>query len=127
MDAVLELSSFTGMRAACDSLGVARASLYRPRSIQGPVVKGSAPRAVERRASTAPARSLSATERGVVLGHLHEERFQDRSPAAVYATLPDEGIYHCSIRTMYRLLEAHGEAAGPRGQTCEGCWTQLKR
>jgi putative transposase len=35
---------------------------------------------------------------------------QDRSPAAVYATLLDEGQYHCSIRTLYRLLAAQGES-----------------
>jgi len=51
-----------------------------------------------------------------VLSRLHEERFQDRSPAAVYATLLDEGEYHCSIRTMYRLLEAHGEVRERRDQ-----------
>jgi hypothetical protein len=37
-----------------------------------------------------------------VLAVLHEERFQDRSPAAVQATLLDEGRYLCSTRTMYR-------------------------
>jgi putative transposase len=40
---------------------------------------------------------------------LHEERFQDRSPAAVQATLLDEGVYRCSTRTMYRILEQQGE------------------
>jgi putative transposase len=52
----------------------------------------------------------------VVLSRLHEERFQDRSPAAVYATLLDEGEYHCSIRTMYRLLEQRGESRERRNQ-----------
>jgi putative transposase len=47
---------------------------------------------------------------------LHEERFQDRSPAAVYATLLDEGVYHCSLRTMYRLLEQEGETRERRDQ-----------
>ena len=51
------------------------------------------------------ARALRPAERATVLAHLHGERFQDRSPTAVYATLLDEGEYHCSIRTMYRLLE----------------------
>ena len=44
----------------------------------------------------------------MVLARLHEERFPDRSPAAVYATLLDEGEYPYSIRTMYRLLAEHG-------------------
>jgi putative transposase len=51
-----------------------------------------------------------------VLACLHQERFQDRSPSAVYATLLDEGQYHCSIRTMYRLLERRGESRERRDQ-----------
>jgi putative transposase len=64
----------------------------------------------------APARALGRAERETVLARLHEERFQDRSPAAVYATLLDEGEYHCSIRTMYRLLAEHGEVRERRDQ-----------
>jgi putative transposase len=51
-----------------------------------------------------------------VLARLHEERFQDCPPAQVYASLLDEGQYHCSIRTMYRLLEAEGESRERRDQ-----------
>src|ERR1017187_2697560 len=39
-----------------------------------------------------------------------------RSPAAVYATLLDEGVCHCSLRTMYRLLEQEGETRERRDQ-----------
>ena len=34
---------------------------------------------------------------------LNSERFCDRSPYQVYATLLDEGSYYCSISMMYRL------------------------
>jgi len=51
-----------------------------------------------------------------VLGYLHEERFQDRSPAAIYATLLDEGVYPCSIRTFYRVLESEGQNRERRNQ-----------
>ena len=64
----------------------------------------------------APARSLSPIERASVLSLLHEERFQDRSPAAVQATLLDEGQYLCSTRTMYRILEREGESRERRDQ-----------
>jgi putative transposase len=53
---------------------------------------------------------LSLAERETVLAHLHEERFHDSSPAEVQAILLDEGIYHCSTRTMYRILEQHAES-----------------
>jgi putative transposase len=51
-----------------------------------------------------------------VLACLYEERFQDCSPAQVYAALLDEGRFHCSIRTMYRLLETRGESRERRDQ-----------
>ena len=51
-----------------------------------------------------------------MLAVLHEERFQDHSPAAVQATLLDEGRYLCSIRTMYRVLEQEGESRERRDQ-----------
>ena len=37
---------------------------------------------------------------------LNSERFVDKAPAEVYATLLDEETYLCSISTMYRLLRA---------------------
>jgi putative transposase len=44
-----------------------------------------------------------------MLDILHSEKFQDKAPSEVYATLLDEGQYYCSIRTMYRILaSAHG-------------------
>src|SRR5262249_21249032 len=62
------------------------------------------------------ARRLSEPEQSQVLACLHEERFQDCSPAQVWAALLDEGLYHCSIRTMYRLLAAQGEDRERRDQ-----------
>lgn len=59
---------------------------------------------------------LSPGEEQTVLDYLHAERFQDQSPAAIYATLLDEGHYHCSIRTMYRLLKQRGESRERRDQ-----------
>jgi transposase InsO family protein len=51
-----------------------------------------------------------------VLGVLHEPRFSDFTPYHVYATLLDEGVYHCSIRTMYRILAKHDEVRERRPQ-----------
>jgi putative transposase len=48
-------------------------------------------------------------ERRAVLDVLHSPRFADQAPAEVYASLLDEGVYHCSIRTMYRVLAANQE------------------
>lgn len=61
-------------------------------------------------------RALAHAERTQVLDVLHEQRFVDLAPAAVYATLLDEGTYHCSERTMYRVLATAGEFAERRAQ-----------
>jgi hypothetical protein len=108
MTAVTELAVDVGTSAACQALTLPRASYYRDRR------KGAVPAVAALRPS--PARALRPAEREAVLSRLHEERFQDRSPAAVYATLLDEGAYHCSIRTMYRLLEQRGESRERRDQ-----------
>ncbi len=63
-----------------------------------------------------PRRALSADERQQVLDVLHETRFQDKPPAPVYAKLLDEGIYLCSISTMYRILRANKEVRERRDQ-----------
>ena len=43
-------------------------------------------------------------------------RFADQAPAEIYASLLDEGVYHCSIRPMYRILGQHGEVRERREQ-----------
>ena len=115
MDAVTHLAPTVGVFAACDFLGVARASFYRQRPVLGPPASP-APEPALPSERPAPARALSPAERTSVLTVLHEERFQDRSAAAVQATLLDEGQYLCSTRTMYRILEQEGESRERRDQ-----------
>jgi putative transposase len=47
---------------------------------------------------------------------LREPRFVDLAPAEVYASLLDQGVYLCSIRTMYRVLAEHDEVRERRRQ-----------
>ena len=47
---------------------------------------------------------------------LNSEQFVDQSPREVYATLLDEGVYHCHWRTMYRILSEHDEVRERRSQ-----------
>jgi putative transposase len=61
-------------------------------------------------------RALVPDEQQAVLDLLHEERFVDMAPAAVVAKLLEEGTYLCSVRTMYRILAAHGEIRERRAQ-----------
>jgi putative transposase len=111
MAAVDQLGPLVGVKQACAALAVPRATLYRRRKRrQSPSLPSEEN---ERRQSP---RALSENEQSAVLACLHAERFQDSSPAQVYAALLDEGRFHCSIRTMYRLLAAGGESRERRDQ-----------
>jgi putative transposase len=63
-----------------------------------------------------PPLALTTMEEQGVLDALHEPRFRDLAPPQVYATLLDEGVYHCSIRTIYRILAKHDEVRERRRQ-----------
>jgi len=108
MTAARELGQSVGKAAACRALGVPRATFYRS-------MRPAAARRVNL-ASPTPARALDASERQAVLDHLHSERFADKAPAEVYATLLDEDSYLCSIRTMHRILARNGELKERRNQ-----------
>ncbi len=102
-----ELVPVIGTRDACAAMALPRASHYR---------RSRGPHHGPRRPRPAPPRSLSDPERTAVLGELHAERFLDAAPAAVYATLLDEGAYLASERTMYRILAANAEVRERRRQ-----------
>ncbi len=105
MNAICEVAPEVGVRAACGALDVPRSTFYRAQQPRG----CPAPRKT-------PPRALSREERTTVLDVLHSERFVDRSPAEAWATLLDEETYLCSVRTMYRVLEAHQEVRERRNQ-----------
>lgn len=107
MNAVDQLAPTVGIASACAALGVARASFYR-QPVFGP--------ALPVPARPTPARALSKEERESVRAMLNSERFQDCAPAAIQATLLDEGQYLCSTRTMYRVLEQDGASRERRDQ-----------
>ena len=105
MEVVKNAAFKVGIAAACAVLDIPRSSYYRSESpMHGPWPKPSSPRA------------LSDAERQEVLDVLHEERFVDKSPAEVQATLLDEEKYICSPRTIYRVLAADGEVQERRNQ-----------
>jgi len=95
-----------GIVAACAALGLARATYYRQLEppMLGPAPKRRSPRA------------MTGDEKKAVLAVLHEERFIDLAPSEVYATLLDEGTYHCSERSMYRVLAENQEVRERRAQ-----------
>ena len=136
-EAVDDLVPLVGAKAACEAVGLPRASYYRGRPVaQQHVCERSEPAPAsgegglgEQSASSMPSalvgsqprerrqqqpRALTEAERAVVLEVLHSERFVDAAPATIYATLLDEGRYLCSEATMYRLLRERGETGDRR-------------
>ena len=103
--------------ATCAALGLSRASLHRSATRQSlplapPVCRPSPPRA------------LSSGPRKIVLDLLRSPRFVDLAPAEIYATLLDEGSYHCSVSTMYRILHANSEVCARRKQLRHPAYTK---
>jgi putative transposase len=110
MDAVAATAPEAGViAAACAAVGLSRATFHRRQTTAKRPPAPTRPR-------SKPARSLAADERQGVLDLLREERFVDQAPAEVYATLLDEGLYRCSIRTMYRILHENDEVRERRQQ-----------
>ena len=107
MVAIDAVTTFGETAALCQSVGLARATLYRRRH----PVRPSTPTV-----RAASSRALVPAERQAVLDVLHSERFVDQSPAEVQATLLEEQTYLCSTRTMYRILDAAQEVRERRNQ-----------
>ena len=116
MDAYHGLQPSAGVASACATLGINRAGIYRQRA-QPRHTMPPKPRA---RAALA----LCATERQVIIEILDSERFVDVAPATIYATLLDEGRYHGSVRTMYRVLKSAQQTGERRRQRQHPIYTQ---
>jgi putative transposase len=89
---------------------VARATYYRK---QGGAAEKTPP---PPRACSVSGRALTKEQQQEVLDHLHSERFRDKAPPQVYTLLLDDGIYLCSVPTMYRLLRKNDEVHERRRQ-----------
>lgn len=108
MEAVTSTRDALSIVEACNALGASRASFYRRQTrIAKPHRDPEATEIITSRASSP--RALTPAERRHVLDLVHEPRFVDKPVPQVWASLIDEGQYLCSMRTMYRILDAHRE------------------
>jgi len=107
VSAALAAAAPLAVRPACTALDLAPATFYRHRKGPTQVL------ALERRPS---ARALAPTERRTVLELLNSERFCDDAPRQIWAALLDEGQYHCSVSTMYRILHSEHAVRERRNQ-----------
>jgi putative transposase len=102
-----DLEAVTSTKQACALLGASRATRYRRR--RPPRLGPPPPRPT-------PPNALSEAERQRILAVLRSPEYCDLAPAQVWARLLDDGIYLCSISTMYRLLAIAGENRERRRQ-----------
>jgi putative transposase len=102
-----QLEPLLGTKVACAAVGRARATHYRH-------LKPS--RATPPKPRPAPPNKLADTEVDDILAVLRSPRFVDCSPAQVYFTLLDEGVYLASESSFYRILRSHDEVRERRRQ-----------
>jgi transposase InsO family protein len=100
--------------AACRLTGRSRATHYR--RLNAPAPRDHAPR-------PSPTSALSPAERERVLALMNGPAYAELAPAQIWARELDEGRYHCSVRTMYRILEAHGQTGERRRQATHAAKT----
>lgn len=96
-----ERTERVSMRAACQTLGLPRSSAHHRRT---------APR---RLACDKPAgrwrarhpRALDTDENEAILALLNSDAYAEQAPGQIYASELEQGRYHCSVRTMQRLVK----------------------
>ena len=96
--------------AACAALGVSRASVQRRRArlTASDIIwskPNPMPESVTDRPTPAHEHVFLLTKAARYL--LHAPRFADQAPAEIYASLLDDGVYHCSfprLRPSHRIV-----------------------
>jgi putative transposase len=100
--------------AMADEVDATPADTVAPPPVETTAVVVASTRATP--AKKSPPRKIPDEERAAILGVLNEDRFCNLAPAAVWASLLDEGRHLCSERTMYRILDENRELRERRNQ-----------
>ena len=98
------------MKGACDAVGLKCATYYR--AIKPEPAKDTRLSAKKRGSH----RRLSNEQRSILMTLMNSSEFIDQPPREVYAKLLSRGEYHCSWRTMYRVLREQGPVRDRRNQ-----------
>jgi len=109
MKAAETLGEQIGLVKSCKALAVCRATLYRHRAQE----EGGREQTKPRRK---PPHALTHEQHQEILSVMNSERFVDKAPREIYASLLDEGVYLCSVRTMYRILANEAQLRERRDQ-----------
>ena len=85
------------MSYACNAIGLSKSLIYNNVKTKIPSSKIDSGR--NNRIA------IGKPERNMILAIMNSARYMDQTPYAIYHSLLDAGTYHCSVRTMYRILE----------------------
>jgi len=117
MDQVAALTPAQRLTApACSALGIPRASVCRRRARSN----SPQPRPLRRTLG----RALTPEQRRRVLEVMQQPEYCDQAPGEIYASLLDQGVYLCSIRTMYRILHENQSVKERRHQLRHPTYTK---
>ena len=110
MAIVHDLAQEIGVKLACEVFSVYRSSYYHWLAKKD-CVKTNADEA-KVKTKYKPANALSEEEKQRIYDLLYSEEYCNLSPTEVYAIELEHDRYHCSIKTMYRLLreKGHGDS-----------------
>ena len=98
-------------RDAATLTGLSKATQDRRRRVRGQVGASAEPGS-----RPVPVNKLTDTEAAELIAVLNSQRFVDKAPPQIYATLLAEGTYLCSISTMYRTLQRNRQVKERRRQ-----------
>ena len=100
------------MRAACRALGLPRSSAYHRRAASNRPACDKQP---GNQRAPHP-RALDTKKREAILTLFNSDPYTGQAPAQVYASELEQGRYHCSVRTMQRILKSEGQSGERRPQ-----------
>ena len=85
---------------ACEMLGVSRSSYYHWTTQRASEV-------LRREKADNAGIGLQEAEKSAIMALMVSEEYCDKTPYEIFYRELDRGNYHCSVRTMYRLLQAN--------------------
>ena len=94
------LSKYMSINKICEEIGIPKSSYYY----------WIGKHKESKNKKHTPSWSLTQEEKETILSLMNSENYYDKSPNYIFYSLLDNGVYLCSIRTMYRILKEHNQS-----------------
>ena len=103
IDMIDNLSDHMTINKICADIGIPKSSYYYWK-------KKKEDQREKETSKYQPSWSLLLEEKEMILSIMNSEDYYDKSPAYIYYSLLDSGVYLCSIRSMYRILKENNQS-----------------